>query len=115
MCKVDNTALFGFMGVQNNHNLGFYAGAAGWGFVYDVINSRVGIGTSKPVNRLDVAWIDDWNLSATEGNMRIGNASTAFNSGWHLQEVVPVLPALVDGNGGNFSAYGFRVVVMVVP
>ncbi len=46
--KADNTNLLGFMGVQNNQNLGFYGGPAGWGFVYDAINSRVGIGTSTP-------------------------------------------------------------------
>lgn len=46
--KPDNTATLGFIGVQNNQNLGFYGGPAGWGFVYDAINSRVGIGTATP-------------------------------------------------------------------
>ncbi|MBL0181395.1 MAG: hypothetical protein IPP96_03490 [Chitinophagaceae bacterium] len=46
--KADNTALLGFMGAQNNQNIGFYGGPAGWGFVYDAINSRVGIGNSAP-------------------------------------------------------------------
>jgi len=48
MYKADNTALLGFMGVQNNQNLGFYGGPAGWGLTYDAINSRVGIGNSNP-------------------------------------------------------------------
>lgn len=46
--KPDNTATLGFIGVQNNQNLGFYGGPAGWGFVYDAVNSRIGIGTPTP-------------------------------------------------------------------
>jgi hypothetical protein len=46
--KADNTALLGFMGVQNNQNLGFYGGPAGWGFTYNALNSRVGIGNNNP-------------------------------------------------------------------
>lgn len=48
MYKADNSALLGFMGAQNNQNLGFYGGPAGWGFTYDAINSRVGIGNNNP-------------------------------------------------------------------
>jgi hypothetical protein len=48
MYKADNSALLGFMGVQNNQNLGFYGGPGGWGFTYDAINSRVGIGNNNP-------------------------------------------------------------------
>jgi phage gp45-like len=36
------------MGVQNNQNIGFYGGPGGWGFTYDAINSRVGIGNNNP-------------------------------------------------------------------
>lgn len=46
--KADNSALLGFMGTQNNQNIGFYGGPAGWGFTYDAINSRVGIGNHNP-------------------------------------------------------------------
>src|SRR4030095_2822588 len=46
--KADNTGTLGFIGVQNNQNLGFYGGPLGWGLVYDAVNSRVGIGTSNP-------------------------------------------------------------------
>lgn len=48
MYKADNSVLLGFMGVQNNQNLGFYGGPAGWGFTYDAINSRVGINNNNP-------------------------------------------------------------------
>ncbi|HEY6504171.1 MAG TPA: hypothetical protein VIZ28_09380, partial [Chitinophagaceae bacterium] len=44
----DNTALLGFMGAQNNQNIGFFGGPAEWGFTYDAINSRVGIGNNNP-------------------------------------------------------------------
>ncbi len=46
--KPDNSAPLGFIGTQNNQNIGFYGGPGGWGFVYDVVNSRVGIGTVTP-------------------------------------------------------------------
>ena len=48
MLNGDNSATLGFMGVQNNQNVGFYGGPAGWGFTYDAINSRVGIGNNNP-------------------------------------------------------------------
>jgi len=48
MYSSDNSAALGFVGVQNNQNLGFYGGPAGWGFTYDAINSRVGIGNLNP-------------------------------------------------------------------
>lgn len=43
-----NTTQIGFMGTQNNLNIGFYGGTAGWGFTYNTINSRVGIGNDNP-------------------------------------------------------------------
>ena|SRR5436190_7803746 len=46
--KPDNSALLGFMGAQNGQNIGFYGGPAGWGFTYDAVTSRVGIGNNNP-------------------------------------------------------------------
>ena len=46
--KPDNTAAIGFMGAQNDRNIGFFGGPAFWGFTYDVTNSRVGIGNNLP-------------------------------------------------------------------
>lgn len=94
--RADNSALLGFMGTQNNQNIGFYGGPAGWGFTYDANTSRVGInnihpsntlsvtgianisdklgvGTSTPVNKLDVRGSNSWDLVNTEGDMRVGN------------------------------------------
>ena len=34
MYKADNSSMLGFMGVQNNQNMGFYGGPSGWGFTY---------------------------------------------------------------------------------
>jgi hypothetical protein len=48
LTKPDNSTLLGFMGTQNSQNIGFFGGAAGWGFTYDAINSRVGIGNNNP-------------------------------------------------------------------
>ena len=48
LTKSDNIGLLGFMGTQNNQNIGFFGGPAGWGFTYDAINSRVGIGNTSP-------------------------------------------------------------------
>ena len=52
--KADNSDLLGFIGAQNNQNIGIYGGPAGWGFTYDAINSRVGIGIANPQHPLDI-------------------------------------------------------------
>ena len=93
LTKADNSALLGFMGTQNNKNIGFYGGPAGWGFAYDAINSRVGIGNSSPVNRLDVTGVNNWDLTNTEGDMRVGNDSYRLKFGVAL-------------NGGGAGASG---------
>lgn len=46
--KPNNSALLGFMGTQNDRNIGFYGGPNAWGFTYDAITSRVGIGNNTP-------------------------------------------------------------------
>ena len=69
------------MGTENNKNIGFYGGPSGWGFTYDAINSRVGIGNTTPVNRLDVAGLNNWDLTNTEGDMRIGSNSYRIKFG----------------------------------
>ena len=54
LSRADNNGALGFIGVQNNQNMGFYGGPVGWGLTYDAVNSRVGIGTSNPLARLHV-------------------------------------------------------------
>lgn len=44
-------------------------------------NGNIGIGTSTPAVRLDVAGTDGWNLIDGEGDMRIGNANTRLKFG----------------------------------
>ncbi|MEO6453169.1 MAG: hypothetical protein ABIN97_03810 [Ginsengibacter sp.] len=48
LSKADNSGQLGFMGTQNNQNIGFYGGPSGWGFTYNALNSRVGIGNNNP-------------------------------------------------------------------
>ncbi|MES2648261.1 MAG: hypothetical protein V4717_15400 [Bacteroidota bacterium] len=79
--KADNSALLSFMGTQNNKNVGFYGGPAGWGFTYDAINSRVGIGNNNPATLLDIASGNNWDLANTEGDVRIGNSTYRLKIG----------------------------------
>ncbi len=68
----DNSSLLGFIGTQNERNIGFYGGPTngGWGFVYDAINSRIGIGTSDPSQQLNVE-----GTTYLNGNVGIGTAT----------------------------------------
>ena len=45
---------------------------------------RVGIGTSTPAARLNVAGTDGWNVAGTEGDMRISNPSYRLKFGVDL-------------------------------
>jgi hypothetical protein len=74
MNKPDNSELLGFIGVENNKNLGIYGGSGGWGFTYDAINSRVGIGNTNPLHKLDVT--GDINLT---GKLRLNGSSGTTN------------------------------------
>ena len=44
-------------------------------------NGNLGLGTLTPVNRLDVAGMNNWNLSNTEGDFRIGNDNFRIKMG----------------------------------
>lgn len=46
--KSDNSAILGFMGTENNQNIGFYGGPRGYGLIYNTLNSNVGIGNNNP-------------------------------------------------------------------
>jgi hypothetical protein len=76
MYKADNSGLLAFIGTQNNQNIGFYGGPSGWGFTYDAINSRVGIGTTTPTSLLNVngqLTIDQKNIGGYGGLLIKGN------------------------------------------
>src|SRR4030095_4825300 len=42
---------------------------------------NIGIGTTTPVNRLDIVGINGWNLAASEGDVRIGNSNYRLKFG----------------------------------
>jgi hypothetical protein len=63
-----------------------------------LLAQNIGIGTSTPATRLDVAGINSWNVSAGEGDMRIGNGNYRLKFG----------VALSGGGAGaaNIMQYG---------
>jgi microcystin-dependent protein len=65
---------------------------------YFLAAQNIGIGTSTPAARLDVAGINGWNVAAGEGDMRIGNGSYRLKFG----------VALSGGGAGaaNIMQYG---------
>jgi hypothetical protein len=113
MYKADNSALLGFMGVQNNQNIGFYGGPSGWGFTYDAINSRVGIGTSTPTSSLNVngqLTIDQKNFGGYGGLLIKGNnqasnyPNIAFSIRNNAGAPADVVTAMIQSNLQNNTA-----------
>ncbi len=111
--KADNSSLLSFMGTQNNQNVGFYGGPVnnGWGFVYDAINSRVGIGTDNPTSSLTVngqVTIDQKSIGGYGGLLLKGNVpgSNYPNIGFSIKNTsnVDVVGAMVQGELANNAA-----------
>jgi hypothetical protein len=112
--KADNSNLLSFMGTQNNQNVGFYGGPVnnGWGFVYDAINSRVGIGTDNPTSPLEVkgqVTIDQKSVGGYGGLLIKGNvpASNYPNIAFSVKNTsnIDVVGAMLQGELAN-SAVG---------
>jgi hypothetical protein len=116
--KADNSNILSFMGTQNNQNVGFYGGPVnnGWGFVYDAINSRVGIGTDNPTSPLEVkgqVTIDQKSVGGYGGLLLKGNTpgSNYPNIGFSVKNNsnVDVVGAMVQGELAN-SAVGSEAI-----
>ena len=121
--KSDNTALLGFMGAQNNQNIGFYGGPAngGWGFAYDAINSRVGIGTSTPTTSLEVNGYTKLGIDAPSIKTKKITGTTAATDGGYVEIyhglndakilsismlVLNIGPGYADWYGPNTGGFG---------
>jgi hypothetical protein len=113
--KADNSNLLGFMGTQNNQNIGFYGGPvnSGWGLVYDAINGRIGMGTSTPTSLLNVngqITVDQKNFGGYGGLLLKGNVpgSNYPNIGFAIKNnaatPVDVVAALISGDLMNNAA-----------
>src|SRR5204862_6811687 len=61
--KADNSSPLAFMGTQDNQNIGFYGGPAGFGFISEAINSRGRGGPNHPVIRLQVAGLNNADIT----------------------------------------------------
>jgi hypothetical protein len=103
------------MGTQNNQNIGFYGGPAngGWGFTYDAVNSRVGIGTSTPTSSLNVngqITVDQKNFGGYGGLLLKGNVpgsnypNIAFTIKNNAATPTDVVAAMVQGDLVNNAA-----------
>lgn len=95
--KADDSGQLAFMGTMNNQNVGFYGGTGLWGFVYDAINSRVGIGTTTPDTKLHVAG----NIKMVDGTQANGKVMTSDGNGVGSWQTLPAAPAsgwTVTGN-----------------
>jgi hypothetical protein len=111
--NTNNTAQIGFMGTQNNQNIGFFGGPGLWGFTYDVINSRVGIGTSNPTSSLNVngqITVDQKNFGGYGGLLLKGNIpgsnypNIAFTINNNASPSADVVAAMIQGDLVNSAA-----------
>jgi hypothetical protein len=101
--KADNSASLGFMGTQNNQNIGFYGGPLGWGFTYDAINSRVGVGTNSPAKPMEIVGTGATPVTLVIGNRSgFGSAQMEFVSDYGLGS--QWRPGYIKSNDiGNFT------------
>lgn len=88
--KANNSGLLGFMGTENNQNIGFFGGPSGWGFTYDAINSRVGIGNNNPAYLLDV-----------NGRIRLRHANAEEPGIWLNNNTNSSTPAFIGLQSNN--------------
>ncbi len=95
--KADDSGKLGFMGAMNNQNVGFFGGPGLWGFVYDAINSRVGIGTTLPDTKLHVAG----NIKMVDGTQALGKVLTSDGNGVGSWQTLPVTATLGWTESGN--------------
>ncbi len=113
--KADNSGLLGFMGTQNDQNIGFYGGPAngGWGFTYNGINSRIGIGTSNPTSSLNVngqITVDQKNFGGYGGLLLKGNVpgsnypNIAFTIKNNAATPADAVAAMIQGDLQNNTA-----------
>ncbi len=119
--KADNSGQLSFLGTETNQNVGFYGGPRGWGFTYDAINSRVGIGANNPAFILDVngrmrirhangeepgIWLNNNTNTGTPAFIGLQNNDQvgffgANGAGWDLTMNVNNGALSVNGNAGN--------------
>ncbi|MBL0152105.1 MAG: hypothetical protein IPP93_00910 [Chitinophagaceae bacterium] len=119
--KPDNSAPLSFIGTETSQNVGFYGGPRGWGFTYDAINSRVGIGANNPAYILDVngrmrirhvtgeepgIWLNNSTNTGTpafiglQNNDQVGFYGTG-GAGWDLTMNVNNGALSLNGSAGN--------------
>ncbi len=74
-------------------------------FLSNIINAQnIGIGTSTPAAKLDVAGSNGWNVSAGEGDVRIGNPSYRLKFGVALSGGgAGAANIMQDGQPGGFN------------
>lgn len=68
-----NSAAIAFMGVLDNNTAGIYGNTAGWGLTMNTNNGNVGIGTSFPLQKLDVN-----GNALISGNVGIGTVNPSY-------------------------------------
>jgi hypothetical protein len=105
--KADNSALLGFMGTENNNNIGFYGGAAGWGFTYDAINSRIGIHNTSPASKLDLS-VNGTALVGTAMSSALRTNSGSIGTTFGSEVNIASLGFKAGGNNTALGIRGFR-------
>jgi hypothetical protein len=96
-----NTNTAGFVGMFNDNNIGLFGNSgAGWGFLMNTANGNVGIGTSSPGFKLDVA-----------GRMRIRSGSGTNTAGTWFMNAANTADAAFVGlvNDNNVGFFGNHI------
>ncbi len=106
--KPDNSSQLGFIGVQNNTNIGIFGGPTIWGFIYNTANGRIGINNNTPDAQLAFSPTLEKKITLYPGGTGDAGMSVAGNDfRLYCDNVNARISFGYDDNSGGFTSRAY--------